>query len=178
MQCFSCWKFIGLHPLIRVNTPNVIPVCSQGALPCSPIRELRNQPLWKWWRLRPPDWPRTPTSKLPPRWRSQPWRGRDRWPDLTNSNTGTWTSLHPLDSERTPYIHLSCTHSEPVAGLPSLSFPCAVLLLGHCSSNCFSLHRRIFLLVSKVSGHPQMSCECVWALLLVQLSFVSLLFAF
>ncbi len=137
------------HP-ININTPNVIPECSQGALLCSPTRELRNPPLWKWWKPRPPAWPRTPpTSKLPPRWRSPPWREWDGWPELTNSNTGTWTSWHPLDSEKTPYIHLSCTRSEPIAGLPSLLFPCAVLLLGHCSVIYFPYHRLILLLVSK-----------------------------
>ncbi len=57
--------------------------------------------------------------------------------------------LTPSGFWETPYIHLSCTRSEPIAGLPSLLFPCAVLLLGHCSVIYFPYHRLILLLVSK-----------------------------
>lgn len=124
--CIQVFYHLMLHcPLSFQNTLrlNVIPVHPQGALLCSLIREPRNQLRWKWWRRRPHACPRTLlVSKRPPRWRSPPWRGRDKQPDLTNSSTVIWTCLLHQDSENHFLENPSDrTHCEPVAGLPLCS---------------------------------------------------------
>lgn len=124
VQITACWVpsfFFVLGQLHAWMSSLCVP---QVVLLCRLIRELRNQPQWKWWRPRPPAWPTTPpASYLPPRWRSLPWRERNRWADRTNSNIETWTCLRHQDSKNHFLLPPWIAHivNQPVAGLPMCS---------------------------------------------------------